>query len=419
MSKGKAKVISAALYEEIPFKDLGTLFEYLPPDQAIAIYGPPGIGKTALINSHPDLQPVEQIGLAIRQVEDIGGLPMPDKDKGVTDIFPLRWFVRFCLRKEEIETCAGCQMFGTPEYDLKRKVLTCSNPECGYEKLLPTGTIFFDEFDKGSPEKQVAVMRILSERSLEGYVLSPLVRIIVASNREQDMAGVWNEMPNVIKNRLIHIGVFPTFEQWEQDFATPHGVHPLIITFLDRNTNKLVEFDPSTPAYGFATPRTWEKAGSILDGIERGMPNKLAFKALVGTIGAAMANEFWDFKAYVDKCPPLAELANGTKDYPPKGEPALWVALVARCVAASEQDLKQESPKIRTLQMVCTILANMPDHARNFQVMLGTWLRKRPATKDLFLDAQAMGTDAHLKALGALVQDLKKPKNTKKNSWGA
>jgi hypothetical protein len=380
----KKKKGPGLMYEEVPFQDLGTIMSHIPPSIALSLYGPPGIGKTALINSHPQLQPVEQIGLAIRQVEDIGGLPMPDKEAGVTDIFPLRWFVKFCVTKD--------------------------NPH-------PKGTIFFDEFDKGTPEKQVAVMRILSERSLEGYKIGPDVRIIVASNREQDQAGVWNEMPNVIKNRLLHIGVFPGYKQWENDFATPAGVHSLIMTWLKENPTKLVQFDPSTPAYGFPTPRSWVMASDVLHGIDNGLPNDLGFKMLVGAVGVGVANEFWAFKEYVDNCPPLAELAAGTKDFPPQDQPALWVALVARCVSAAEADLKQQNKDIRTLQMVCTILSKMPSHARNYQVLLGTWLRQRPLTKELFVDEQAMGTSDHLKVLGPALRELKRPAGG--STWGS
>lgn len=254
--------VTEAMYDEIAFEDLPEVFENLSPEISLAWYGPPGIGKSSLANAHPMLQPVTIIGLAVRQAEDIGGCPMPDAVLGVTHIFPMKWFRRYSLVIEDYRECRACKKpVEIVIADNKRSgYIKCSDAACKAKVELPFGTIIFDEFDKGTPEKQVAVMRIMSEREIEGFKLSPLVRIIIISNREQDNAGVFYEMPLTIKNRAIHAGVRPSFTQWERDYATPHGIHMLILAWLKENTDKLVVFKPNEPAYGFATPRTWRKS---------------------------------------------------------------------------------------------------------------------------------------------------------------
>lgn len=407
------------MYDEVAFEDLPLIFEFLPPQVSLAWYGPPGIGKSQLAKNHIDLQPVTIIGLAVRQAEDIGGCPMPDIEKGVTHIFPMRWFRQYSLPVEDFFQCQHC---GGPvdvviADDKKSGHIICvddrdETAECPQKTtvlVLPKGTIVFDEFDKGTPEKQVAVMRILSERELEGFQLSPLVRIIVISNREQDNAGVFHEMPNVIKNRLIHMGVRPSYPQWERDFAIPNGIHALIMMWLKENQDKLVMFDPNSPAYGFPTPRSWEYASYILEAVDRGMPGELGRRLLVGALGRGVANEFWQFKDYVDSCPPIDELASGAKQFPPEDQPDKWVALVARCVASAEAGLRSVRKDTRVLQQVCQVLGRMPDSAINYRTMLAIWLRKRPLTRHLVLDAQAMGTDKHLAVLGDDMADMERP----------
>jgi hypothetical protein len=408
--------VTEALYDEVAFDDLPEVFENLSPEITMAWYGPPGIGKSSLANAHPKLQPVAIIGLAVRQAEDIGGCPMPDPVLKVTHIFPLDWWRRFSLPADDYRICRTCQksVVIVLADDKQSGHIECPDTTCKQEKIiLPKGTIIFDEFDKGTTEKQTAVMRCMSERDLEGFKLSPLVRIIIISNREQDNCGVFYEMPLTIKNRAIHFGVRPSFVQWERDYATPHGIHSLILTWLKENPDKLVVFKPNEPAYGFATSRTWTYASEILFSIDQGMNRELGRKLLVGCLGRGIANEFWTFKEFVDACPPIDELASGRKEFPPIDRPDRWIALVARCLASAEAGLRLARKDTRVLQQVCQVLAKIPDASANYRTMLGIWLRKRPLTRHLVLDVQRMGTDKHLAKLGDDFADMERP--TSKN----
>lgn len=422
------------LYETISFEDLPVLLEYLPPRLNLAWYGGPGIGKSQMSKHHPDLQPVTIVGLATRQAEDIGGCPYPDAELEATLIYPMVWFKKYSLRVEDYLYCRHCGGPVAVEIaDNKRSgVIRCistkddfgdeTDPAGCVQKTapiqLPTGTLIFDEFDKGTPEKQVAVMRILSERELEGYELSPLVRIIVISNREEDDTGVFYEMPNVTKNRLIHIGVAPDFEQWQRDFAIPQGLHPLVLAFLKENLEYFVTFKPNERQFGFCTPRSWEYASDILQAVDAGLPRELGRKAIIGAIGSEVGELLWKMKEFVDACPPIADLANGTDDFPPADRPDKWIALVTRCVAASESGLRRVQKDLRVLQQVCQVLARIPDTAAIYRLQLGTWLRRRPLTRELIIDTQAMGTADHMDHLGDDMADLQRPKRAANpNSW--
>ena len=386
----------------------------MPSTTPFAFYGPIGAGKSAIFNAHPRLQPVEQVGLAMRQVEDVAGCVFPDKETQSTCVFPMKWFVRFCLRRVQLEKCSKCGNTPWYEFDgyMQRVAIGQDIPAgvksgwlwcgCG-SQVLPVGTIFFDEADKGEREVQIAMMRILSERSLEDYVLSPLVRVIVVSNRKIDQCAVYNEMPNEVKNRVVHLELVPTYKYWEANYATKNGVHPLVISYLRDNQNELSRMDPGVAVYGFQSPRSWTKVSDTLKAIDAGMNEQLGFKVIVGTIGRGGAEAFWSYRQFIDKCASIASLADGTGSFPDQSDAGLWIVLVARCVAAAESDLISVKKDTRTLQQVVQVLIRMPEWARQYQVLLATWLHRRPLTKDLFVNAQAMRTDRHLKILGELL----------------
>ena len=370
MAKGKGGAFGMAL-EKITLDDLGEVINTVDPMVSIMLHGPPGIGKSSWILEHPALQPCEQIGLAVRQPEDIGGCPSIDKVKRVTEFLPCNWFRRFCVSDE--------------------------NPD-------PVGCIFFDEYDKGTEEKQVAVMRILSERTMEDGRLGDKIRVIVAANRREDAAGSFHEMPKVIRNRLTHFEVIPNFKQWLEGFALVSGVHPLVTGFLDRHPEEFCNYQPSAADYGFPTPRSWDACSKFLYAGDQGLRDPLVRGALVGTIGHGATAKLWEFRTYMNECPSVSELANGRKAFPPDDRPDRWVALVARCIATVEQDLNRPGRKnFQSLRDVCTILTNMP--VDNYRLLLATYLQRRPLTQKVWLDPKVVGTD-HCAALGKVLMAL-------------
>jgi len=412
-------------YEQITFDELNELFDYMPPTTPLAFYGRIGMGKSTVCSSHKHLQPVANVGLAMSQVEDLAGCIFPDKESQSTFLYPRNWFTRFCLKRQQLVQCHGqgqahgittpsVQCTGTPFYEFdgydQRVAIGQDIPAgvrtgrlvcdiCEYAIDLPVGTIFFDEADKGEREVQIAMMRILSERSLDDWILSPLIRVIIVSNRKIDQCAVYNEMPNEVKNRVIHLELVPTYKYWEANYATQNGVHPLVISYLKDHENELCKIDPGIAIYGFQSSRSWTKVSDTLKAIDVGMNEQLGFKITVGAIGRGGAEAFWTYRQFVDKCASIASLADGSGSFPDQSDAGLWIVLVARCVSAAESDLVSVKKDTRTLQQVVQVLIRMPDWARQYQMLLGTWLHRRPLTRDLFVNAQAMQTNKHLQIL--------------------
>jgi hypothetical protein len=372
--KRKASANMAAM-ETITFEDLEKLIEFLPPWVNIMLHGPPGIGKSAWVLNNEELLggDIEQIGLATRQPEDISGIPYPNKEEKTTEFLVLDWFKRFAV--------------GGPKGD---------DPE---------GTVFFDEYDKGDESKQVAVMRVLSERTLEGWTLGPKVRVILAANREEDNAGSYHDMPRVVRNRLMHFEIAPSYMYWKKNYAEEVGhVHPLVTLFLDRHPDTFCQYNVNTNEWGFPTARSWTAVSGVLHAQDNGLSDQLAYKAIVGSIGGGVAAQFEEFRKYMTEIPPISELADGKAPFPPKDRPDHWVALVARCIAAAEQDLIKTPPQHRGLKNATKVMTMM--ELEEFKLLLATYMNRRKLTRKLWAKKEVVGKEVS-QQIGSILHKIR------------
>jgi hypothetical protein len=370
--RGPANMESMAT---ITFEDLEKLIRFLPPRLCIMLHGPPGIGKSAWVLNNKEIlgEDIEQIGLATRQPEDISGIPYPNKEEKTTEFLVLDWFKRFS--------------------------------KAGPNGPDPKGCVFFDEYDKGDESKQVAVMRILSERTLEGWELGDNVRIILAANREEDNAGSYHDMPRVVRNRLVHFEIAPSYTYWKKKYAEEVGhIHPLVTLFLDRHPDLFCAYNTNTNEWGFPTARSWTAVSDILHAQDAGLSDGLAFKAIVGAIGGGAAAQFEEFRKYMTEIPPISELANGNASFPPKDRPDHWVALVARCIAAAEQDLIKTPPDHRGLKNATKVMTMM--EMEEFKLLLATYMNRRKLTRKLWAKKEVVGAEVS-KQIGSILHKIR------------
>lgn len=378
MASKKALVNSSL--ETINFEELGQLIKYLDPSLALMLHGPPGAGKSAWILANPALEPCTQIGLATRQPEDISGCPYPLIEQGITKFLPLDWLRTYSIGGPQGEDPKGC--------------------------------IFFDEYDKGTPEKQVAVMRLLSEREMEGLKIGPNVRIILAANRREDQAGVFHDMPRVVRNRLVHYQIEPDLKYWMENFAYKHGnIHSLVTTYLDRAPGDFMQYDPKTADFGFPTPRSWTAVSKILHAVTAGMSNSLAFKSMVGAVGSGIATKFQVIMNHMEKLPKLEDLISGKADFPGDDVFDEWIALVSTCLSTAEAGIRSGTKKdLKGMQKVCKIIMKMPEtkSGQEFRFLLIKSLSSRPSTSEYFLHEAHHETPGLNKLIGKVLQQSQK-----------
>ena len=220
------------------------------------------------------------IRLSLLDATDLRGLPMIDKEKGIT-----KW---------------TRPVFLPDENDTKERVL------------------FFDEFNTSNKSMQNACLSLMLDRKIGEYHLPDNTRVLCAGNRIQDVGSFVSRQSPALNNRFIHLEFQTSFDDWKQ-WAYSNKMNPLVIGFHNyRKGDLLYKFKEDVDNTAFPTPRTWAFLG-LPDGVlELGLANGALFEAIKGTVGEGAGNEFYAFlKIHKDLPKPEDILLKG-KDIVPK-----------------------------------------------------------------------------------------------------
>lgn len=122
--------------------------------------------------------------------------------------------------------------------------------------------LFLDEFDKLTPDLQVFVNGIISNKpTLGGWPVPEGVKIVLAGNTTVDSLAS-NKISSEVSSRLMTIKVKPDVEEWLK-WAVKNNIDPLIIAYIKNNKSDLltVEKGPDgrvNPELSM-NPRKWVK----------------------------------------------------------------------------------------------------------------------------------------------------------------
>jgi hypothetical protein len=196
------------------------------------------------------------------------------------------------------------------------------------------GILLLDELPQGVMAVQNAMMQLVYDRRSGEYSLPPCWRIMAASNRVKDQAGV-SRMNAGLRKRFWTVAFEPDLEQW-QAWASIEGVSPEIRAFLRWKPQALyedaVEIGPN--------PRSWAFASDLF----QVLPAELRHEALSGAIGQAAAAEFLTYIAVFRNLPTVDEIKadpKGCKRPDPQTEiGAVYgvVSLLAEAIRKSPDD---------------------------------------------------------------------------------
>ena len=238
------------------------------------LWGPPGIGKSELVESITNELGGYMIDLRLGQMEptDIRGIPFYNKDTGKMD-----WAPPVEMPDEELAS----------QY--------------------PVIVLFLDEMNSAPASVQAAAYQLILNRRVGKYRLPDNVRLVAAGNRESDK-GVTFRMPTPLANRFVHQEMRVDFPSW-QEWAVENKINKDVVGYLSFAKQDLYDFDAKSSSRAFATPRSWTFVSQLLD--DDNLDEDTAMNLIAGTIGEGLAVKFMAHRKIAGKMPSPADILKG------------------------------------------------------------------------------------------------------------
>jgi len=273
------------------FRDV---LKYTPVDNAIALRGKHGIGKSQIVEQVGREEGYEVVTIFSGQIADPGDLVgLPQREK-VTYIDPE----------------------GKP---FEQTVTSFCPPDWWPRDATKKYLVFIDEANRNTSNGVIACLfDFILNRKLKGKSLSPQSRIVAAMN--PDYNGYYSgliEFDPALFSRFRWFNLTPTVMEWKEH-AKSKGVHPAVLKFIDTHPEHLDPYNDATlniKTIPKVVPsrRSWFQLSKALkDGLQNlYLSNKSFFQVLVGGyIGTQLAITFTEEYSMVNQGN-IADLISG------------------------------------------------------------------------------------------------------------
>ena len=276
--------------------ETGMPFSALP---SVMLWGPPGVGKSqgvrqiaAKLGARTGKRTqVRDVRLLLFNPVDLRGIPVPDADK-------------------QLAVWLKPQVFDLdPSDDL-------------------INVLLLDEISAAPPSVQAAAYQITLDHTCGEHRLPDNCIVLAAGNRVSDRSTAYR-MPKALANRLLHIDVRADYASWRA-WATRVGLNDKIVAYLAFRPDRLLAFDAAADDLAFATPRSWEMAAHVVDGLKGDI--EAAYPLLCGIIGTGAAAELATWSCVYADLPSLDDIFAGRRASVPRHTDALY-ALVSAMTA--------------------------------------------------------------------------------------
>ena len=227
----------------------------------LMVWGAPGIGKTAILQSVLDELPNSSDYTLITK----------SLSNETPDNFTLPKYVEVETevdgKIERQDKAADVPKTWLPVYKptgdpAKDKKLSDA---CG------KGLLFIDELSRATPQVMNVVLPLINEGEFNGYKVGDGWTIIAASNRMEDDESSQTEIGNALGNRFMQVYYEPTIKSWKQWAEKQNFISPLLLQWLSlpesesMSGGKYFYFDPNEEGGNditkiMCTPRSWTNA---------------------------------------------------------------------------------------------------------------------------------------------------------------
>ncbi len=264
----------------------------IPQHRSFLIVGPPGIGKTHIVQ-----QCAYDVGFECQ----IFHLQISDP----TDIKGMPWIY---IPEESSTPTAEFIPFG----DLRRLI----------ETKVPT-VAFLDDFGQAPPSVQAAAMQLLWGGKLNGHKIPDCVTWLSATNRREDRAAVTGILEPIKSRNYSILNLEADVEDWIA-WAIKADVPTVIRTFLRFDPKLLCDFEPTADMRNSPLPRTWFYLGEL---VKDNYPPEVEQELYAGAVGEGPALEFLAYKKIFTKLPNPKTIVNDPFKEKVPDDPAVLYAL--------------------------------------------------------------------------------------------
>lgn len=311
------------------------------------LWGPPGIGKSRLIESIGVQygRPIIDMRLILCEPTDLKGIPYFDPNSST-----MQWarpaelpdvvnYDDLDIAKRRLDIYESSITDEAALDEERTQVLTrlrtvYATLTESYE--LRNAILLLDELNSAPGSVQGAAYQLVLDRKIGNYELPAGVSIIAAGNRENDK-GTTYRMPSPLANRFVHLEMETNFDDW-QAWAIKAGVHSDVIGFLNASKESLFSFNPNDKA--FPTPRSWETVSKLIDGIG---DDDLILSLVAGTVGSGKATEFNEHRKVAKFMPIPEDILSGkvtTLDIDKNATGPRYSLVVNLCYTMKNNDAK-------------------------------------------------------------------------------
>lgn len=261
------------------------MYNRIRKHQPIFLWGPPGIGKSAVVKQIADENNLAFIDVRLTTIDptDLRGLPSIDHKNKIA-----KWLQAGFLPRDTPKGKRG-------------------------------GIILLDEINAVPSSVQASAYQLVYDKKVGEYEVPDGWFIMAAGNRIGDR-GISYTIPSPLANRFTHFTIKVDIQVW-LEWAIENELDPMVVAFLksgfksSERDSLLYTFDSSKNDIVFATPRTWEYVSNF-----RYLRNKdmLSYmKAINGTVGEIAGRDFYNFLMLKDTLPyPDRVLAGEAYDLP-------------------------------------------------------------------------------------------------------
>lgn len=249
----------------------------------VMIWGPPGCGKSTIVESFAS-------SLGLRCVSLLGTQLAPEDLMGVPQI-----------------TAEGRSRFCPPE------MIARDEPYC----------LFLDELNGASHDVQKAFYSLILEHRVGDYTLPEGSVVIGAGNRAHDNAIV-RPMSSALVNRLVHIHLVSSPRDWLA-WASSADIHPLVYDYIRQRPDHLSSPAPKHEE-PFSSPRAWHMVSDVLhslgegavngDGTVRRANDEAVAVAAYGCVSPAHAGQFLGYRKQLRHAWDLDAILRGERHWP-------------------------------------------------------------------------------------------------------